>query len=39
MVEYEILVLFPGGDEIVRDSVEDLAINLGLSEKALSEIQ
>lgn len=30
MVEYEILVLLPSGDNIVRDSVEDLPINLGL---------
>ena len=30
VVKYEILVLFPGGDEIVRDDMEDLAIDLGL---------
>ena len=30
VVEYEILVLLPGGHEIVRNSVEDLAIDFGL---------
>lgn len=30
MVKYEFLVLFPGCDEIVRDSVENFTINLGL---------
>ena len=30
VVKYEILVLLPGGNEIVRDGVEDLAIDFGL---------
>ena len=40
MVEYEILVLLPGSDEIVRDSMEDLAVNFSLrGEKVLGVIQ
>ena len=27
---YEVLVLLPGGNEIIGESVEDLAIDLGL---------
>jgi len=30
VVKYEILVLLPGGDKIVRDDMEDLAVDLGL---------
>ena len=30
VVVYEVLVLLPGGNEIIGESVEDLAIDLGL---------